>query len=137
MRKIELSKSGGEVVWKGDLNAVLQTLRNGDYVVSIERRTERRTLSQNALMWMWLACIEDETGTPKKDIYDYYCTLYLTEPKDIMGRCEFVTTSSSRLTTVQMARFLDRIQMHAAMELGITLPSPDDRYFADFEKKYG
>lgn len=136
MRKLQFTKNGGEVAWTGDLNAVISTLRNGDYVVSIERKTTRRTLSQNALLWMWLSCIEDETGTPRNDIYNYYCTLYLTEPVEIMGRTEMVTSSSSRLDTARMAQFLDRIQAHAALELGIILPDPESRYFEEFKGKY-
>ena len=61
-------------------------LRNGRYRLIIERYTEPRTLSQNALMWLWFTCIEQETGTDKQDVHDYYCNLYLRRTTIIKGK---------------------------------------------------
>ena len=54
-------------------------LRNGRYRLIIERYTEPRTLSQNALMWLWFTCIEQETGTEKNVVHKHYCRKFLSE----------------------------------------------------------
>ncbi len=68
-----LTKHDGEVKMSKDFDYLCSKLRNGRYKLSIVRCSEKRTISQNDLMWMWFGCIEDETGTPKNDIYLYYC----------------------------------------------------------------
>ena len=68
------------------------TLKNGTYTVSIKRKVEPRTLSQNALMWLWFACIERETGTDKLDVHDYYCRKFL--PRQICMNGNIVSVIS-------------------------------------------
>lgn len=83
-------------------------------------------------MWLWFACIERETGTPKDDIYMYYCKKFLSRIIEIMGKEEKVYKTSSMLYTDEMTHFMKEIQADAASELGITLPLPDDRFYKDF-----
>jgi transposase len=45
---------------------------NKRYTIEITQKRENRTLDQNALYWLWLTCIEQETGNSKEDIH-YYC----------------------------------------------------------------
>lgn len=59
-----LTKHDGEVKMSKDFDYLCSKLRNGRYKLSIVRCSEKRTISQNDLMWMWFGCIEDETGTP-------------------------------------------------------------------------
>ena len=72
-----LIKEKGVVTLNKSFDFMCSQLRNGRYRLIIERYTEPRTLSQNALMWLWFTCIEQETGTDKQDVHDYYCNLYL------------------------------------------------------------
>lgn len=135
-RVINISKIDGVVHMDGHVDDLLSTLRNGEYVLTIKRKAVKRSLSQNALMWLWFSCIEDETEQPKKDIYDHYCKKFLTRPIEWDGRLEFVTGGTSELTTKEFSRFLDEIQADAATELGITLPQPEDRAFEAFFARY-
>ena len=111
-------------------------MRNGRYTLTIKRVQERRTLPQNDLMWMWLTCIERETGTPKDDVYLYYCRKFLSRPVSVGTSMEWVNDTSSHLTTAQMTEFLKKIQADAASELGITLPTPEDRMFECFYNEF-
>ena len=135
--KIRFVKELGEVKWIGDpLESILQFISNGAYTLEIKKEAKKRSTDQNALMWMWLSCIEEETGTPKNDIYDYYCKKFLTRIVTINGREEAVTGSSSKLNVSEMKKFLDHIQSDAAAEFGIRLPSPDDEFFNVFSGRY-
>lgn len=136
MRQVIITKQSGQVEGMADIDGLLSLLPNGVYDVVIKRHREQRTLSQNDLMWMWLKCIEDVTGTPKRDIYDIYCKKFLLRSVSYGDRIELVSGSSSSLNTKQMSEFLEKIQADAATEFGIILPTPQDRYFETFFQTY-
>ena len=127
-----LEKVNGEVHISKSFDFMCSQLRNGRYRVKIERFTEPRTMSQNALMWLWFTCIEQETGTDKQDVHDYYCNRFLRRTSYFRGKEMVITGSTSKLNTVQMTDFLNKVQADAAAELGITLPLPADRYYNEF-----
>lgn len=131
-----LVKEKGEVTMDKSFDFLCSQLRNGRYRVTIERYTEPRTLNQNALMWMWFTCIEHETGTPKQDVHDYYCNLFLRRTAVIKGRETVIAGSTSKLNTLQMKDFLNKVKADAATELGITLPLPQDRFYQEFINEY-
>lgn len=128
-----LVKEKGEVTMSKSFDFLCSQLRNGRYKVTIERYTEPRTLSQNALMWLWFKCIEDETGTLSIEIYNHYCKKFLAYVND-WG--EEVYTTSSHLNTKQMTDFLNKVKADAASELGIMLPLPADRFYQEFINEY-
>lgn len=134
MKKVTIRKEDGQVRVDTNLDYLFSTLRNGVYTLTIKRASEKRTVAQNDLMWMWFACIENETGTAKEDVYNHYCKKFLSKP-DPMGE-GFINDTSSRLNTKQMTDFMKKIQADAASEFGITLPVPEDRYFEDFYLQY-
>ena len=111
-------------------------LRNGRYKVTIERYVEQRTISQNALMWLWFTCIEDVTGTDKNDVHDHYCKLFLRRRAVINGKEEVVVGGTSKLNTLQMTDFMNKVKADAASEMGIMLPLPADRYYQEFINEY-
>lgn len=131
-----LTKHDGEIVMDKGFDYMCSKLKNGRYRVSIVRMSEKRTVSQNDLMWMWMQCIEDETGQPKLDTYLYYCKKFLSRIVTVNGHDEMVNDTSSKLNTKQMTDFLTKIQVDAAMELGINLPAPEDRHYMSFVGEY-
>jgi len=118
------------------LDGAFATVKNGRYSLVLQRHREKRSLSANNLLWLWLTCIERETDTPKQDIHDYYCGLFLSRPTVINGIDVVVTGGTSRLDTAQFAEFLNKVQADAAAEFGITLPQPEDRFFEEFYQEY-
>ena len=133
---VTLRKNDGRLTFDTELAYVFSTLANGTYHITIKRASEKRSIPQNDLMWMWLACIERETGTPKDDIYMYYCKKFLMKTIQVGEKWERIYTTSSKLNTEQMTEFLNNIQADAASELGITLPQPTDRFFEQFYQQY-
>jgi hypothetical protein len=118
------------------LDMVLNALREGEYTLTVEKKKQKRTIPQNKTFWLWMACIESNTGTTKEDCHDYYCSLFLRRHVTINGREKEVISGTSGLTTVQFADFLTKIQVDAATELGITLPDPEAAYWEEFERYY-
>ena len=107
------------------------------YTVDITERRIRRTISQNALYWLWLTCISFETGNDKDDLHDYFKKKYL-EPKDsiLFGKETFLRWSTKDLTSNMFKYYLDKIQEFASAELAITLPDPSDRRWEEFYDFY-
>jgi hypothetical protein len=139
-KPIQITKRAGEILNResvlNQLEARLGTLRNGEYTLSLSRQEKRRTLAENRTFWMWMACMEKETGTPKEDFHDYYCTKFLRRRVSIGGEDRTVISGTSKLNTVQFSNLLDKIQSDASTEFGIKLPNPDDLYWEEFEMYY-
>ena len=131
-----LTKKDGEVELSKPLEFMYSQLRNGRYWLRIERYVEQRTISQNALMWLWFTCIERETGSDKQDVHDHYCRLFLRRTALINGVEETVYGGTSKLNTLQMTDFMNKVKADAATEMGIILPLPEDRYYSEFIAEY-
>lgn len=142
MKRIEFSKINGKIdnvdALHGFIDRNVKYLMNGRYTLQIVGKRRQRSIAQNSLMWLWFACIEQETGQYAQDIHDYYCLRFL--PKEItdLHTGELVTVGghTSTLTSEAFADFLNKIQSDAASELGITLPNPGDTSFESFENDY-
>ena len=135
-KQIILTKKDGRLVFDQEPAAVFDFIANGQYVIIIKRMNTKRSIAQNDLMWMWMACIERETGTSKDDIYMYYCKKFLIKTIRVGERLERIYNTSSKLNTQQMTEFLNNIQQDAREELGITLPRPEDRFFEAFYQQF-
>lgn len=133
---VTVVKRDGRVTCDTNLDYLFTTLRNGTYTLTIKRASEKRTIAQNDLMWMWFACIERETGTPKQDVHDHYCRKFLRRSVIWKGDVETVIGETKKLTTQQMTDFLNKVQADAAAEFGIQLPVPQDKYFEEFYQQY-
>lgn len=107
------------------------------FTVKIEREKKRRSMRQNDLYWMWLNCIQHETGNGKDFLHDYFREKHLpVKEVEVFGSLMKLLTSTTSLSTVQFKDYLDYIQQFASAELGITLPNPDDLYFEQFKEYY-
>ena len=131
-----MTKNDGRLTFDVELPYVFSLLANGKYTITIKRANEKRSIPQNDLMWMWLTCIERETGTPKDDVYMYYCKKFLMKTIQVGNKMERIYNTSSKLNMEQMTEFLNKIQVDALTELGITLPKPEDRFFEEFYTQF-
>ena len=136
MATIILAKTNGKCSFSREPAAVFQTLRNGLYTITITRAKEKRTLDQNALMWLWFTCIERETETIRQDVHDYYCAKFLRRTICWNGSDKTIVEGTSKLSKERMTWFLAQVQADAQTEFGISLPNPEDRYFEQFYETY-
>ena len=116
-----LTKRDGVVTMDKSFDYLCSTLKNGIYTISIKRKVEPRTLSQNA---------------DKLDIHDFYCRKFLIRQICVSGHAISVVGSTSKLNTIQMKNFMDKVQADAAAEFGINLPLPADKYYHEFISEY-
>lgn len=108
------------------------------YLIDVKVKREKRSVEQNRLYWLWLTCIQEETGNDKEDLHEFFKQHILgKEEKAIMDGKYSVTVvrSSTSLDTLEMTRYLDRVQQFAHHE-GIILPKPEDLGWEDFYNRY-
>jgi hypothetical protein len=123
---------------KAKVIAYIEKLTEGKkYSVSISQKREIRTLPQNKLYWLWIACICDETGNDKDTLHEFFKMKFLEGGfVELFNDSFWMNGSTKRLNTKQFTNYLDLIQGFASAELGIVLPNPEDLYFADFYERY-
>lgn len=106
------------------------------YSVSIRKETSKRTLPQNRLYRLWLACIAAETGNDADLLHEFFKRKFLGVYSRIIYGDEIETTpTTTALNTEEFTNYLDKIQVFASNE-GIILPNPEDLIFAQFVDKY-
>ena len=144
----QLTKVDGKWTMDKDFNFMCSLLRNGEYTVTIKKKTQPRSLSQNALYWVWLRsvgnCFAEMTGDEfwctkegQDNLHNKYAKKYLSYPKEVNGHVEYVTHSTTSLTTAQMSAYMEKIKADVATEFGMVLPLPQDRYYSAFIDQYG
>lgn len=107
------------------------------FTITISRIRNKRSIDQNRLYWLWIACICRETGNDKDDVHEYFKEYFLGySEKPMFGGSVRHTRSTSDLDTKQFTDYLEKIKVWAARELGIILPEPKDAYFEAFYEEY-
>lgn len=143
-----LTKVDGKWTMDKDFNFMCSLLRNGEYTVTIKKKTKPRSLSQNALYWVWLRsvgnCFAEMTGDEfwctkegQDNLNNRYAQKFLSYPREVNGRMEYVTKSTTSLTTAEMSAYMEKIKADVATEFGMVLPLPQDRYYSAFIDQYG
>jgi hypothetical protein len=115
----------------------LDTVRNGQYTIEMKKVVEKRSVSQNKLMWLWFSAIADawsdatDRAFTRNDVHDAYCLMFLPidTPKGRVGG------STSGLSTEEMSEFLEKVHADAADD-GITLLNPEDKMFEQWAMQY-
>jgi hypothetical protein len=124
-----------------DRNMVIAFIQRLDivkklYTVEILHKNPNRSISQNSLYWLWLTCIEHETGTNRDELHDYFKHKFILPSEvEIFGEKIMRWTTTDK-DTLQFKQYLDKIQIFASTELGIKLPDPEDKYWQDFYNYY-
>ena len=118
--------------------AVISYIRNlilkKPYEVVISRKKEKRSVSQNSLMWMWFECLAHETGHTKEQFHEHYCNMFLKKLSPIDG--QMVVGGTRALTKDAFTDFLNKVQADAASYFGVILPTPEDLYWSEFENYF-
>jgi hypothetical protein len=138
---IDQARSIAQINIKGNFEFTFEKLK--EFIQFIIGK--KRTNSQNALYWMWLACIGDYTGDDKNDLHGYFRKRFLPfEEKTVIDEVKFKLTSTTDLNTAEFSAYMDKIQQfvlthEVIRDFGIELPNPEDlkfEAFCDYYKDY-
>lgn len=143
-RAFRFSKEHGVLSNRQDIHSTLDmwlnSISNGNYVMTVERVQKPRSNPQNAYMWVCFTIIaqawSEATGyvlTPQ-NVHDTYCLMFLPVT---MPNGQNIPGNTSKLSVEEFTDFLNKVQADAATEYGIQLPSPDEARFYQFAQDYG
>lgn len=145
---IHLKKDNGKVTDGRTLDQCCAFLPNGDYVVTIEPRSQwekkrPRTASQNALFYVWCQDIANFFNTTygdsmwnKQNVHDLFCEMFKQVEVLPNGQTVMKWVETSKLNKKQMTDFMNKIQEYMATEHGATVPLPDDDRYKDFQNTF-
>jgi len=106
------------------------------YTVEIKQKRTIRSLPQNRLYWLWITCIEAETGNNRIDLHEYFKSMFLIDEKICIFNTEINVKTTTHLDAKKFTEYLEKIQIFASTELSITLPDPEDLRWGEFESYY-
>lgn len=123
---------------KDDVIQAVQKLDSENvWEIKITKKHFKRSVSQNNLYWLWLSCLEKETGNDRNDLHEFFKAKFLGfEEIKVFDHVITRVVSTTEKDTLQFKEYLDKIQMFASMELGIQLPDPEDKYWNEFYEAY-
>ncbi len=94
--------------------------------VEIKPYRKNRSGAQNRLLWSWYGILAGVTGYTTKELHEQFKVRLLgVEERTVYGKNLVLPKSSADLDTKEFTDFLTKIEM-VAIEMGITLPHPDD-----------
>ena len=142
MKSLIVNKTRDSEIRMSDITCWLtqsfNTLTYGAWEIQIVK--PKRSHDQNALFRMWVACISKETGNTIQEVYQYYCEKFNSKYADKFTYDKhgtMVSGATSSMNVTEFKTFLNDVQADAASELGIILPSPEDRAWSVFTDQYG
>ena len=139
-----------------------ERLLSAKAIISLSKIRKKRTIDQNALYWMWLTCIERETGIRKEELHLLYRATYLyrgdeyvsqiitgtllNKVKNVISQFHYfqgmeeyidvLAKSTTDLETKEMSQYMEKIRDHASMEMGVLLLTLEEEGFNDFINEY-
>ena len=100
------------------------------YDITIAQHREKRTKSQNALMWVWIGEVVDHvidhTGMDSDEVHDFFKRKFLTPKISEIGNEIHEHYSTKKLSIEDMSRYMNKIHAFGTVELGLRLRDPGD-----------
>lgn len=98
--------------------------------VEVKEYKKNRSSSQNRLLWSWYNVFARETGYTPDELHEQFKVRLLgVEEKTVEGELLRQPKSTAKLNVQEFGEYLNKIEM-VAMEMGLTLPYPDDFKYA-------
>jgi len=131
--------------------------------IELREMKGKRNLDQNGLYWVWLGCIQEETGMLKDEVHCLYRALFLPKTEEYItniirpdlwdklkllinqfhyfkGLCDIIdviSESSTEQDEKQFAEYLSKIKVHARQNMGVILVNREEKNFIEFYREYG
>jgi len=109
-----------------------QLIKNGAKVTLVQYKNVR-SIGQNAMYWAILNCIASETGNSSDDMHEFFKQEFLKArvvKLGLTGRAVHPSTKS--LDTKEFTDYMDKVKLFANEELGIYIPSVEDKLWDEF-----
>ncbi len=97
--------------------------KDATYEIRIKKWRKKRSLSQNALYWVWLQIIAKELGYDTEELHTSFKSMFLTDRSKKIP----LVRSTTALNVLEFIQYLKKVEKESN-ELGIILPQPDSSW---------
>lgn len=109
--------------------ATLRDAAGQPLVVKVKRKSRRRSLPQNRLMWAWNTIVARYVGCDPEDLHEDFKEELCEKVEHVSrltGEIRQIPRGTSTFSTVEMKDYLDRLEALVRRHYGFKLPPPDD-----------
>ena len=98
--------------------------------ITVEPYKERRSLSQNALYWVWVEKVAkecgDSVGYTKNEMARIFKQMFLVPSVVTHGGVDYPEYSTKGLSKAEMSEYMSHIDHFAVSEFGVYVPIPEE-----------
>lgn len=118
----------GQIVWKNQayMDVGLPKYEGLSGVLQIKVKKSTRSLSQNALYWVWLTTIAEYCGNSAEEMHTIMKGLFgFKKEVKVKTKNYMIPRSTTTYSKGEMVEYMFMVEQEAA-KLGIVLPHPED-----------
>jgi len=126
------SPSGFKITARKTFEDGLNSLADGNYTVTVEKRVKKRSNGQNSYYWVLIKIIKDalrELGHDVDEKETHYMLrerlLYSELVNEETGEVARIVKSTQKLSTTEFNEYLENVKRFCAEWLKLVLPDPD------------
>lgn len=98
------------------------------WLLTLGRPKDRRSLSQNALYWSWVADIAKATTNSPKATHEALKAEFCPATEVRIGPLTKMTQTTAELEVAAMTEYMNHVRAFAETELGVFLTVPEDQH---------
>lgn len=122
MIEILSTVKNGELIFQSKIGSLLRTLEGKELLVTIKKRTKRRSREQNDYYWAMLRRIAEETGNDVMDIHEFCKRNFLPPKRIVINETEvFVVGHTPDQNKPEFWEYCEKIRMFFLTEFGINV----------------
>ena len=119
---------GGRMEWKNPayVGHQLTNFEGCEGVAIAKKKWNKRSVNQNALLWMWYEVIGDYCGMSPEETHTVFKGLYAPRSNVKVGKKSYsIPRSTTTFTKGEMVEYMFHVEKEAN-QMGIILPHPED-----------
>jgi len=107
--------------------SLIVSLDGKEIELTVGKKKDRRTLDQNAYLWVINTLISNETGMETDEVHTYLKERFAPKRKiTVKGTETIIPKGTSQFTKEEFSEYIERIKRFAAIELGIVIPDSNE-----------
>ena len=116
-------EDGKLIAQKGiEFSKIIKNLEGKEFYIEIVEEKKGRSANQNAYYWSLLTIVGEELGYTKEEVHEAFKNIFLTSYDEKLPKVK----STTKLSTVDMEDYLQKIRVYCLTELNINLPLPHE-----------
>ncbi len=124
--KIYLTKEDGKIYATKSIKNELETMKDGSYVITIDKQKKARSNLQNSYYW-WLVLplLSESTWYTEEEIHELMKKQFLSKRKKVLWKFINKAKSTTELSTEEFNEYIEKIRVFAS-KFSVYIPLPNE-----------